>query len=153
MEALPIELVYIVYRYLPIRDVKSFRLMNHRFAKIGTELLFTQVYPIFEEESIQHLQTISQHPVISRIVKELFCESSFLRDYKTKQGWLKRVGINRVDPQEARAKDPNTFEQRYEVQDLSEDGAEDIEQRYKNHFKRCLRGKGLQVRYSFDELS
>ena len=91
MDTSPQERLHIRCKCIFAQDVKSFRLMNRRFASIGAEYLLTQVHLIFEKESVRRLGAISRYPVISRTIKLLFYEFTLLETLDPESEWLARI--------------------------------------------------------------
>lgn len=89
MDHLPFEILREIHLWLPPSDTKAFRLVSKLAAAAGTEFLIPTLSFNLTKESLQRLEEVSGHPVISRHVRKIFYGFASLKIYDNMK-WFKR---------------------------------------------------------------
>ena len=79
-----------IFRYLP-RHIPELRLICRSFADIGLHYLLSSYHLIFKKSSFERLLEISQHPVLSKCIKNIFYEADTLSEYDTRKEWEEHI--------------------------------------------------------------
>ncbi|MCJ1459622.1 hypothetical protein MMC28_010001 [Mycoblastus sanguinarius] len=78
IDRLPSELLHMIYKYLTPREVAGLRLTCRSAARIGLEYLVPEICLTIKEDSFDRFLAISEHPIVSKYVKQLSWETDNL---------------------------------------------------------------------------
>ncbi|MCJ1248509.1 hypothetical protein MMC30_005727 [Trapelia coarctata] len=96
-KSLPLELLRLIFIYLPSKDLKNLRLTCKFLDNIAAEFLLPEVHIVFTTKSINRLKNISLHPVFSQHVTAIFYEGDRLDHYESAEEWKTKVDLDLVD--------------------------------------------------------
>ena len=77
IESLPLELLHEVFGYLKPSEAAGLRL-SKRLADVGIQYLVPEIHLIVKQDSLDRVQKISDHPVVSQHVKSFWYEADRL---------------------------------------------------------------------------
>ena len=80
IESLPLELLHEVFVYLKPSEAAGLRLLSKGLANVGIQYLVPEVHLIVKQDSLDRLQEISEHPVVSQHVTSFWYEADRLYD-------------------------------------------------------------------------
>jgi hypothetical protein len=89
LSRLPIEVVSIVYSFLPVHDIAQVRLTCKDCAKIGERHLVRDLHLMFHAKSFQNILNISLHPVLSKYVTSILL--------RVPRSWGRRPATIRIE--------------------------------------------------------
>lgn len=87
MDNLPLELKHEICSYLTPKDLKSVRLQNNDFSTAGACYILPRVFVFNCTKSVDELKEIARHPILSKQVKTLVCDPSYLGDIDSFHVW------------------------------------------------------------------
>lgn len=93
MDRLPLEITHLIFAPFKGRPqvIALLRLVCKSFADVGLHYLVPEVDLLFKSSSFEHLRQISEHPVISKHVEQLFYEADTLTSYDTMREWKNHI--------------------------------------------------------------
>jgi hypothetical protein len=121
MDCLPPEILLMICENIEIEDIQALRQVNRGFAAIAGQYLLPEVHFFVHDQSLDKLQAICNHPIISKRVKSLLYEALLLDPHeKSFSEWELDVQnsdliharvdhiVQRYHPEEERQRDRHT---------------------------------------------
>jgi hypothetical protein len=112
-QALPSELLHLIFSHLPVEDIFALRKTCSVLATVGLDYLGDEVTLAFTRDKFKALTEIAEHPKLSKQMRSLFyaCDRCPLESY---EDW----DSHRPDPRPWRVGDMDRLNEAYQAQDV-----------------------------------